>query len=258
MCMALLIPVWGQSGDSSGALIGNSGDRVMIVPFRSYNYISDADYDLASANRLTMSDVSTQFRYGLDLSLTTKVSTHYNGYSILQDTLVSSAADLRRIYSGVSFKYQKSMDVTGEYGKQEDVVKEDLFGRHEEGEEKRSKEKEEQREYMNAIIRDPGLIAHLAATYNVDYFIFINHFELKTDYETCLDRATNNFKRVIAVHYSIYDASGKQLKGDVIDVTFGSADTRMADILDNYISTITSGIAGALNNQLMVQNEPRN
>jgi len=250
-----LHPISAQVAGGEGELITSSADKVMIIPFRSYNYLSDADYDLANANRLTASEISTRFRYGLDLSLAAQVGTIYDTYSILTDSAMSSAAELRRIYSSVSYKYQKPIDHTEGITDKKDSRNEDLFGRHI-GE--KTEEEADAKEYMNVLIRDPELLPHLANTYDVEYFIFINQFELLTNYEHCLDRSTNNFKRVIAVHYSIFDVNGNQMKGDVINVTFGSNDNNMNEIIGNYLPLITKGIKNELDRQVMVSNEPNN
>lgn len=258
--LASFLPLFAQQDGSQGGLLEEKQpDRVMVIPFMSYNYLSDADYELATENRKNMSEISSIFRYGLDLNLSTQISTVYDSYSILQDTSLTSAAELRKIYSLVRYTYQRPVDFAE--GKTEDVHthSNDLFGTQEPEETrkstlgKRSDEEETDREFLNAVVDRSDLLPNLAFIYNVQYFIFINQMELKTNYNHCLDRATNNFEREVLVHYSIYDAFGKQLKGDVISVVFGSNENRLKDIIGNYLPQITQGIKSSLDTQISAQ-----
>ena len=253
-------PVFAQQSGNQGALLEEQQpDRVMIIPFRNYNYLSDADYELATANNKTMSEISTVFRHGLDLNLSAQISTVYDSYSILQDTSITSAAELRKIYSMVRYTYQKPVDYASGNVNTVATHRADLFGNQVPEEPKKGTivrkevEEEEEQEFLNAVIDRSDLLPQLANAYSVDYFIFINQMELKTNYKHCLDRATNNFEREVLVHYSIYDAFGRQLKGEAISVVLGSNDKRLEDIIGNYLPQITQNIKTSLDKQISAQ-----
>ncbi|MBC8045645.1 MAG: hypothetical protein H7Y00_02515 [Fimbriimonadaceae bacterium] len=63
--------------------------------------------------------------------------------------------------------------------------------------------------------------------------------ELITNYNHCLDLTANYFERKVVVHYSIYDASGKQLKGDAVTVTFSTGETSVDDIIAKNFPVIS-------------------
>jgi hypothetical protein len=245
-----------QTGD--GQLLAPSSERVMIIPFNPNYYLSDADREIAEVNEKKAHETSAIFRHGLDLSLQAQVRNVFDTYSILYDTASAANADLMQLYSGITYKYQKPFDVGGENHAVEDTHQSDLFGMNQQTEEiptkKQIKGQEEEsgpKEYMNAVLRSPEVLTTFSARYAADYFVFINQFELKTNYATCLDRSANNFQREVLVHYSIYNSAGEQLKGSVLNVVFGSNDNRLDQIIGEYLPQITSGIQRELMGQVM-------
>ncbi len=67
------------------------------------------------------------------------------------------------------------------------------------------------------------------------FFVFINQFELKTNFKNCLDSSTGTFTREINVHYSIYNVGGEQVGGDVITTQSPTSENDMDEIVkDNF------------------------
>lgn len=203
--------------------------KVMIIPFNPFYYLSDADAELALYNKKSQNEISTLFRYGLDMNVNARILTVYNAQSILTDTSVQSAKDLQYIYSNISYKYEKPMDIHGKDSIPQQMEQTDLFGINSPAlnEKKKLSDKTKVedtvvKKYLNAVVKNAELFPALQQKYGADIFIFINQFELITNYAHCLDRATNNFERSVLVHYSIYDVNGRQLKGDAVSVTFPS------------------------------------
>jgi len=239
--------------------------KVMIIPFNMYNYFSDADPELAQKNEKEVTDISTLFRYGLNYNISARVISAYDPYNILIDTTLQSEQDLNMIYASIKYQFEKPMDVNAkDSASNKTISQSDLFGLGEEEpvEEKKkisfTKKEEEpvNTKYMNAVITHPEIFSNLQAKYGTDLFLFINQFELVTNYNHCLDRAANSFERKVVVHYSVYNAAGKQLKGDAITITFSSAQTNVdeivaqqfpliADYLTQSIQTSTTYPAGS-------------
>ncbi len=239
--------------------------RVMIIPFNNYNYFSDADPELAQKNEKTVTDISTLFRYGLNYNISARVISSHDPYNILIDTTLQSEQDLNMIYASIKYQFEKPIDVNAkDSASNKTLTQPDLFGLggEEPVEEKKKisfgKKAEEpvNIKYMNAVITHPEIFSNLQKKYGTDLFLFINQFELITNYNHCLDRAANSFERKVVVHYSVYNAEGKQLKGDAITVTFGSAQTNVdeivaqqfpliADYLSQSIQTTTTYPAGS-------------
>lgn len=240
---------FGQNTESQ--LLGASSQhKVMIIPFTSYNYFSDADVELANHNKKQPADISTLFRYGLNYNLSARVIAA-GTYNILTDSTIDSQKDLQMIYANLQYNFEKPMDAfAADSAESKTITQKDLFGNggEEQVEEKEEKQKffqkqevvEESRlsKYMNATLKNPEIFSTLQEKYNTDLFLFINQFELITNYNHCLDRTANYFERKVIVHYSLYNAQGKQLKGDAVTVTFSSGQTNVDDIIGKNFPVI--------------------
>lgn len=234
--------------------------KVMIIPFNPFYYLSDADAELAAYNKKTQSEISTLFRYGLDMNVNARVITSYNAQSILMDTTVESAKDLQFIYSNISYKYEKPMDINGRDSMPAQIKETDLFGINGPPPNEKKKlynqtivEDTVVKKYLNAVVNNTELFSALQQKYGADLFIFINQFELVTNYAHCLDRATNNFERKVLVHYSIYDATGRQLKGDAVSVTFPSNMNNLDAIIAEKFPLIGNYLRDALTTSITPQ-----
>lgn len=256
--IALFAAISASAQQPGGQLLGtDSVHKVMVIPFNQYNYFSDADMELADKNEMSVEDISRMFRYGLNYNISTRVIATDGAYNILTDTTVQSAKDLEMIYASVQYRFEKPVDVTAPDTLTDRTVKQpDLFGRGEteapkEEEEKKLsfKKKEEEpknEKYLNAHVTHPEIFAGLQQKYGTDIFLFINSFELVTNYNHCLDRSKNYFERKVVVHYSIYDATGTQLKGDAMTVTFSSGQTNVDEIIATQFPLIAEFLSGSV------------
>jgi len=234
----------------SGELVAAGNQKLMIIPFNTYNYLSDADPELARANDRDPGTISTLFRYGLNYNLSARVISK-GTYDILTDTTIDSQKDLWMIYSSIKYQFEKPIDIYAKDSAEDKSIKQpDLFGNggevaEEEEEKKKLFQKEEvveetgDRRYLNAVITHPEIFANLQSKYGTDLFLFINQFELITNYNHCLDRSKNYFERKVVVHYSLYDATGRQLKGDAVYVTFSSGETNIDKIIADHFPIIS-------------------
>lgn len=266
IALLMALPLCSQA-QNSGQLLGTDSavHRVMVIPFNQYNYLSDADPELAKKNEVEAAEISRMFRYGLNYTVSARVISNHGTYNILTDTTVQSKRDLEMIYGSVTYRFEKPMDITTpDTAADHSIHNPDLFGNggaEPAVEEKKKlsfkKDDEPQKadKYLNAVVQKPEIFSTLQQRYGADIFIFINQFELVTNYQHCLDRTKNYFERKVVVHYTIYDASGTQLKGDAMTVTFSSEQTNVdeiiatqfpliADYLSTTVATVTNPPAG--------------
>ena len=233
----------------SGEVYKPTKQKVMIIPFNPYNYLSDADRELAKINDRNPEEISTLFRYGLNYDLSARILSR-DSYDILTDTTIDSQKDLFLIYSSIHYQFEKPMDAFAKDSEENKSIREpDLFGNGGEPDEKDETiklfEKKEtvestgDKKYLNAVITHPEIFANLQKKYGTDLFLFINQFELITNYSHCLDRSKNYFERKVVVHYSVYDVNGKQLKGDAVEVTFSSGETNIDKIIAEKFPVIS-------------------
>ncbi|MBK7110042.1 MAG: hypothetical protein IPH61_13140 [Bacteroidetes bacterium] len=247
----LLVCVFLQLGaqEDNGQLLQITHHRVMVIPFNEFYYLSDADPELAKANNKNPEDVSVLFRYGITNNVATRVISSYDTYNILTDTTVQSQVDLNRIYGSILYKYQKPINSTDSDSSSREIFKQDVFGlKHEVEQPKASKKNstDPDKKFMNAVVKDETLFPYLQEKYGVDMFVFINQFEVKTNWENCLDLATHNFEREIIVHFSIYNAMGKELKGDAVSVIFPSTERSFDQIISSQFPLIADQLGMAV------------
>jgi len=100
--------------------------------------------------------------------------------------------------------------------------------------------------YFAVKIKDPNFFNYFNTKYNIDYYIFINQFEVKTNYENCLDRARQNYERSFITHFSIFDSSGKQIAGNRIKINYESNENRIQKILADNMQKVADKIIAEL------------
>jgi len=242
----------------SGQLIAADsvkGHKVMIIPFDQNNYFSDADPELAEKNEKQVTDISRLFRYGLNYNISARVIYTNPAHNILTDTTLASVKDLSMIYASVKYQFEKPMDVNNADTTSKIIQQPDLFGNGgtpepEEKREKVFKKKDEaevkSEKYLNAVVMYPDIFLDLQKKYGTDLFLFINQFELVTNYNHCLDRSANYFERKVVVHYSVYDVNGSQLQGGAHTVTFSSGQTNVDEIIATQFPIIAAYLSNTI------------
>ena len=76
-----------------------------------------------------------------------------------------------------------------------------------------------------------------------DVFVLLNQFEIITNYNDCLDLALKIYRRQLKAHYSVFDADGNQLYGDVAVVDFPSNANDVREIMSRNFPKIAEAIA---------------
>lgn len=207
--------------------------RVLIVPFNPDMYFSDSDQMLAEYNKKTVKEVRALFRYGINLNVHAKMLNEHGSVNMLSDTSQTLMKDLYNIYKGISYFQDKPMrqeEEVAKVGGLKVLKKKESNGGQQEN--KTFNNQADNTEYMNVKILNPYMIPHLKDKYKVDYVVFLNQFNLVTHYEHCLDRATNTFEREVMIHYSIFDATGKQIAGDALSMYFPSNTNNIMEIIE--------------------------
>lgn len=205
--------------------------QVLFVPFDPHLYWSDADEEIRRGSKLkTRLEVRKTIRRRLNALLDPM---GYENIHLLGGRFRDTLTDLNKIYSSVSYDYQTAI-VSEQY--KESLAKQEA-GNKKSGEvaadksvktkfnnlrdrlanqttEEETKLDKHADKYFGVIIKDPKFFEYFNHKYNVDYYVFINQFEVITDYDHCLDRTTENYRRYFVVHYSIFNLNGKQIAGN--------------------------------------------
>lgn len=205
--------------------------QILFVPFDPHLYWSDADEEIRRGSNLkTRLEVRKIIRRRLNALLDPM---GYENIHLLGGRFRDTLTDLNKIYSSVSYDYQTAI-VSEAYKKS---LEEQEANNKDDGEvtadnavktsfnnlrnklalqttEEETKLDTKADKYFGVIIKDHKFFDYFNRKYDVDYYVFINQFEIITDYNHCLDRTTQNYRRYFVVHFSIFDYKGKQIAGN--------------------------------------------
>lgn len=202
--------------------------RVMVIPFDPYLYFSDADDEIARQSKIPRQNVRHAFRGRLNAMLSPD---GYETIHLLGGVYRDSVSELSRLYKSLSYSYQ---DNQASRFNTQPVVKEaekdnvlswvkqqkDKLGI--EGEPATVPVAKDPGKHFGVKVKDPTFFSYFNNQYGIDYYVFINQFEVKTNYENCLDRAALNYEREFLVHYSIYNNKGELVSGNKVKVPYES------------------------------------
>lgn len=240
-------------------------NRIMLIPFnpmRAYMSTDGTDREVAKYNKRDVQEIRTLFRLGLSQHVNLKIITRYDSKSLGTDNSQEAKKDLDYIYNSIDYKYDApATEVINEEGKKipwykfkEKKLKElELAELNNPHATSKYKKPEKATKYMNVVIRNKDVLNYMSEKYGADLFVFINLFELKTDYEHCLDLAAKNYAREITVHFSIFDKNANQLYGDMISVVFQSNSNDLAEIIRSNFPLIGNFMAVNLPKRLAVR-----
>lgn len=225
--------------------------QILVIPFDPYLYFSDADDEIAAKSNMQRTKVREVFRRRLNTLLT------HHGYEtihLLGGRVKDSISDLNKIYSSVTYAYQASINNPNSMeaqqnlqqqqsttGKKNNIIK-NITGTGNNA----YQVPEDNGKYFGVLVRNPDFFTYFNTKYGVDYYVFINQFEVKTNYQNCLDRAALNYERTFTVHYSIFDSTGKQIAGDKFKVHYNSNNCYVYQIVSDNMPKIAQKIINQL------------
>lgn len=237
-------PYWTDEVKPAPELGPKLRKRVMIIPFDPYLYFSDADAEIARASNIQQTKVREVFRRRLNAMLEPK---GYETIHLLGGVFKDSIGDLNKIYKSVNYNYQDILDNGGNHTEEQFLPPSDKktktnpllkivdlnaasHSKNPVGNAMKSKDNR----YFGVKISDPRFFDYFGKKYGIDYYVFINQFEVRTDYQTCLDRSSNKYERNFLTHFSIFDDKGNQLAGNKITTYYHSNSNNVSQIvLDN-------------------------
>ncbi len=230
----------------------NAVKRILIIPFDPYLYFSDADMEIAKQSKMEHTKIRQAFRRRLNALLEPQ---GYETIHLLGGRIKDSLTDLNRIYKNVSYNYQDALynpnaqvqRTQMEEGQLKEADKthvekttNDPFGNS------RASLAKDESKYYGVKVSDPNFFPYFNSKYKIDYYIFVNQFEVKTNYATCLDRTTKNYERNFITHFSIFDNTGKQISGNRIKIHYESNENNIQKILTANMQKVANMIIGEL------------
>jgi hypothetical protein len=238
----------------------SSRKQVLIIPFDPYLYFSDADDEIAARSNIPRTKVRQIFRKRLNALLE---APGYENIHLLGGKAKDSLSDMNKIYSMVTYNYQQV--VQSPYYKESEAAnpvevkktsnknwlerqKDKLLSSDESG--SKYDIPTDYGSYFGVQIKNQDFYTYFNTKYSVDYYIFVSQFEVKTNYEHCLDRAAQNYDRTFTTHFSIFDSNGKQIAGNKFKTHYNSN--------SNYIYTIVADNVEKIANRILADMPPPN
>ncbi|MEO5572692.1 MAG: hypothetical protein ABIT08_17160 [Bacteroidia bacterium] len=224
---------------------------MLLIPYDPMFYLSDAEHDIIEQTHKEPQLIRESFRRTIDTKIKDAVEKRFPCVSMLYDvdSLPSLKDDLALIYARTGYQYDKPMPLPFHPEKRDSVK------RKKDPAEKESYDSKVAAQYitvkgtdkyMNAVITKPGLLTDLYNQYGTDVFIFVNQFEIKTNYKSCLDIANEVYKRELMIHFSVYDKNAKQLAGAYAMTFFPSDSNNAYDIMKNCFPDIGRFVANCI------------
>lgn len=245
--LSLLIAKPGLAAPPDSSIV----HRILIIPYDPQFYLSDADHDIMDATKKEPGKVREAFRKTVDLYVQHAIGSFRPCISLLNDadSLPQLNEALMIAYSKTGYRYEKAMPLPVQKERMDSVNK---------ALKKLSKENTDSRtahnyhvpppdaKYMNAVVGKPEILQELFSEYGTDIFVFLNQFEIKTNYKNCLDIANKVYQRELMIHFSVYDYTGKQIAGSYAMASFPSDSNHASDIMKNCFPEIARLIAGCI------------
>jgi hypothetical protein len=255
--LAVALPVlgWSQSSvlSSGEEQTPDKAVKVMVIPFHPVRYyFSDCDKDVSQKSKVQVQDIRNSYRAALDYASETGLEKKYEPINLFQMKDSVSKSMLDRFYDNVSYSYDVPTRPKGKAGsKMLKEMKKTLGGGEAkkstiEGQENYTVVEQEEDRYMKLSFNNPDFWYELTTTYDADFYVTINQFEVKTDYTKCIDRELGIFDRRIKVHYNIYNRNGKMVHGDVITARYSSNTNDINSIIQDNFGFLTDYITESL------------
>jgi len=239
--------VWSQSTvmqSEEGDTAGEAKARVLVVPFHQIRYyFSDCDKQIAERNKMQLPEIRQSFMLGMDYATENRLDKEHEPLNLAQMRDSIDKAYFAQFYDNVSYAYEaptRSLTLKQKGGKKKKSpakIGKKTGGKGvklgDAGNYTTLESADEQ--YMRLKWTKPEFLQALATTYELDYIITINQFEIKTNYEKCIDRELGKYARTIKIHYNIFRPDGELLQGEVVSAHYNSTkDDINAIIQDNF------------------------
>lgn len=232
----------------------NRQKRVLVVPFDERIYFNDATAEIAKRDGLTHDEIMEYFRYQLNLQLVNSLIDSCEVVDLFKDNTREDEADISGLYTTMSYELRLA-----EFELDTENMGALARKRAEKLEEARRKQREEEMKnarpgiqngelvgrkqqtddmYLHIIIGQPEVLKEIASRRKVDYFLFVNQFDIKTDYRDPYISGQRNVQRLMRVHFSIYNSNGEFVLGNYASTKVPYYEDSKERIVNQYFPEI--------------------
>ena len=232
----------------------NRQKRVLVGPFDERIYFNDATAEIAKRDGLTHDEIMEYFRYQLNLQLVNSLIDSCEVVDLFKDNTREDEADISGLYTTMSYELRLA-----EFELDTENMGALARKRAEKLDEARRKQREEEMKnarpgiqngelvgrkqqtddmYLHIIIGQPEVLKEIASRRKVDYFLFVNQFDIKTDYRDPYISGQRNVQRLMRVHFSIYNSNGEFVSGNYASTKVPYYEDSKERIVNQYFPEI--------------------
>jgi hypothetical protein len=208
----------------------NRTKRVLLVPFDSRIYYNDATEIMAKFSGDTHDEIMLYFREQFNLQLFNALIDSCEVVNLLSDNTRQAQDDISDIYSIISYELKFAMQNSPEDPEDVDEMNFIQRKRYEKEQQRKHEEMENSRtrivngeivgkrqnvedKYLHIVFHQPDVLVQIAKRRDIDYFLFINQFDIKGNYGDPYLSGNPSRERTIKVHFSLFNAEAKLVHG---------------------------------------------
>ena len=233
---------------------------VLVVPFNPILYNNEASKEMIEQSQYKYKQVQNIMRLGLDKALHKVIADSSLSKSMLESyTTQSDWDELEYIYANCDYFFDQAM--SWEPGKKTLFGKSKLSSDKDIDDPKKSKKKEKKQKeeakydgelrsdiknnpdkFLNVKFREKDFLKNYAKKNRIDFFLFINQFDIKGDYSDPYKVGSYSYNREIKVHYSVFNHDGKYLYGSYATSEFPATENDPVKVTEVYFMKLVKEI----------------
>jgi hypothetical protein len=212
---------------------------IIIVPYQSMMYFSDADPDLSRYSKTDEMKVRHRLRLDLESNVHHQLLSSFNAISLLRANTVNGEEDLNKIYGATRYSvYSKQAQDQYHLTKSSAATtalknfssKFALSSRNQTFWTSDSS-------VMLGMIADKEIFQYLHKKYQEKYILFLTQFEIHTSNKNSIEWLKQDYKREYCVHYNLFDYTGNLIRAEMITIKAGNENT-LEEIKSKYLAVL--------------------
>ena len=218
--------------------------KLLMIPYDSDQmYLSDAEQDIIRQSDKKPSAYRDYLRKALDYKIAAEVEQIIKCHTLLNDKSDQGIKATAEVYNNSSYRYDEPMKLKHVKLSKIKLRKvKDIPNLNDSRIAANNETIQGDQRYMNAVIEKKEIFENMQQQFGADLFLLINQFEIKTNYNNCIDIERHIYKREVIVSFSIYNSSGKQVDGNIAHAFFPSDSNRPSDIAERTFPQIATTI----------------
>ena len=208
--------------------------RMLIVPFDPIIYYNDATPEMAQKYNMTHDQLMTYFRREWNKQIHMAFADSCYTVDLYSDNTKEARDDLDGLYTIISYEMRNKMQNAPEEEKELSLFRkifpkkekqqsdENFYGTKKQNGELVNYTQGTENKFFHIVFNDTTFLRTLVERRDIDYFLFINQFEIKGNYSDPYASGRSDFTRTLKVHFSIFDRTGTLVHGSYasVDIPF--------------------------------------